>query len=43
MRMDRDQELDAATIVNTYGEEEIKKIIREYGEENGPQGSPHSS
>ena len=33
MRMDRDQELDAATIVNTYGEEEIKKILREYGEE----------
>jgi 16S rRNA (cytosine1402-N4)-methyltransferase len=33
MRMDMDQELDAAAIVNTYGEEEIKNIIREYGEE----------
>jgi len=34
MRMDREQELDAATIVNTYGESEIRDIIREYGEEN---------
>ena len=33
MRMDRGNELDAATIVNTYDEEEIKKIIRDYGEE----------
>lgn len=33
MRMDRDQELNAATIVNTYDEEKIRKIIREYGEE----------
>lgn len=34
MRMDRTQELDAATIVNTYDEKAIKEIIREYGEEN---------
>ena len=34
MRMDREQELDAATIVNTYGESEIRDIIRDYGEEN---------
>jgi 16S rRNA (cytosine1402-N4)-methyltransferase len=34
MRMDRTKSLDAAAIVNTYGEKEIKDIIREYGEEN---------
>lgn len=34
MRMDREQELDAATIVNTYDEKEIRDIIRGYGEEN---------
>lgn len=34
MRMDRDREPDAATIVNTYSEREIKDIIRQYGEEN---------
>ncbi|HOQ06192.1 MAG TPA: 16S rRNA (cytosine(1402)-N(4))-methyltransferase RsmH [Clostridiales bacterium] len=33
MRMDRDNPLDAATIVNTYPEEELRDIIREYGEE----------
>jgi len=33
MRMDRDNPLDAATIVNTYDEDEIRDIIREYGEE----------
>lgn len=34
MRMDRSMAFDAATIVNTYSEKEIKDIIREYGEEN---------
>lgn len=33
MRMDRSSELDAWTIVNTYSEEELTKIISEYGEE----------
>ncbi|HEY8349920.1 MAG TPA: 16S rRNA (cytosine(1402)-N(4))-methyltransferase RsmH [Clostridia bacterium] len=33
MRMDRDNPLDAATIVNTYDEDEIRDIIWEYGEE----------
>ncbi len=34
MRMDRSRGLDAAEIVNTYDEKEIKKIISDYGEEN---------
>lgn len=34
MRMDRSRELDAAAIVNTYGEKEIRDIISDYGEEN---------
>lgn len=34
MRMDRKLELTAETIVNQYKEEEIKNIIRDYGEEN---------
>ena len=34
MRMDRSREPDAATIVNTYDEKEIRDIIRQYGEEN---------
>ena len=33
MRMDKTQELTAETIVNTYKEEELAKIIYEYGEE----------
>jgi len=33
MRMDRSRELDAAAIVNTYDEKELRDIIREYGEE----------
>lgn len=33
MRMDKRLELNAETIVNEYGEEEIKEIIRDYGEE----------
>lgn len=33
MRMDRRNELDAGVIVNEYSEEEIKNIIRDYGEE----------
>ncbi len=33
MRMDREQELTAAEIVNTYSQEELKRILREYGEE----------
>ncbi|WP_010252204.1 16S rRNA (cytosine(1402)-N(4))-methyltransferase RsmH [Acetivibrio cellulolyticus] len=34
MRMDRRQKFTAETIVNEYSKEEIKKIIREFGEEN---------
>ena len=33
MRMDADQTLTAADIVNTYPEEVLKRIIRDYGEE----------
>ena len=33
MRMDRTQELDAYTVVNTYSREELTRILREYGEE----------
>ncbi len=33
MRMDREDRLTAADVVNTYSEEELKKILREYGEE----------
>lgn len=33
MRMDNTQELDAKTVVNTYSEEELSRIIYEYGEE----------
>jgi len=33
MRMDRRQNLTAETIVNEYSKNEIKRIIREYGEE----------
>jgi 16S rRNA (cytosine1402-N4)-methyltransferase len=33
MRMDRSGRLNAAVIVNEYGEQEIREIIRDYGEE----------
>ena len=33
MRMDRTQSLNAKTVVNTYSEEELSKILWEYGEE----------
>ena len=33
MRMDKTQKLDAETVVNTYSEQELAKIIYEYGEE----------
>ena len=33
MRMDRQSELDAYKVVNTYSQEELKRIIYEYGEE----------
>lgn len=33
MRMDKSQELTAKKVVNTYSEEELSKIIFEYGEE----------
>ena len=33
MRMDRTQELNARTVVNTYSEEELANILWEYGEE----------
>ncbi|NLL43713.1 MAG: 16S rRNA (cytosine(1402)-N(4))-methyltransferase RsmH [Firmicutes bacterium] len=33
MRMDQDSELNAWTIVNTYDERELNRIISEYGEE----------
>ena len=33
MRMNREDELDAYTVVNTYTEQELKRIIYDYGEE----------
>ncbi len=33
MRMDQSQPLDAWQVVNTYGEAELQRILREYGEE----------
>jgi 16S rRNA (cytosine1402-N4)-methyltransferase len=33
MRMDRDQNLTAATIVNTYGLSALTRVLREFGEE----------
>jgi 16S rRNA (cytosine1402-N4)-methyltransferase len=33
MRMDSEQELDAATVVNTWPERRIAQILREYGDE----------
>ena len=33
MRMDQNQELTAATVINTYSKEELKHVITEYGEE----------
>lgn len=33
MRMNREQELDAWTIVNTWSREDISRILKEYGEE----------
>lgn len=33
MRMDKSQTLTAKEVVNTYSEEELKKIFKEYGEE----------
>jgi 16S rRNA (cytosine1402-N4)-methyltransferase len=33
MRMDQHQELTASVVVNTYSEEELVRILREYGEE----------
>jgi 16S rRNA (cytosine1402-N4)-methyltransferase len=33
MRMDQQQELTAQDVVNTYSEEELVRILREYGEE----------
>lgn len=33
MRMDQSQSLDAKTVINTYSEEDLSKIIFEYGEE----------
>lgn len=34
MRMNREQELSAWDVVNTYSVEELERIIKEYGEEN---------
>jgi 16S rRNA (cytosine1402-N4)-methyltransferase len=34
MRMNRDQGIDAAYIVNIYSAEELHRIIRKFGEEN---------
>lgn len=33
MRMDQRQSLTADVVLNTYGEEELRRILREYGEE----------
>lgn len=34
MRMDRGQALSAFEVVNTYSEEQLRRIIKDYGEEN---------
>ncbi len=34
MRMNREQELSAWEVINTYSEEELTQIIRDYGEDN---------
>lgn len=34
MRMDRTKEFSAKEIINTYSEDELNRIIRDYGEEN---------
>lgn len=34
MRMDNDAELSAYDVVNTYSEAELKRVIKDYGEEN---------
>ena len=34
MRMDKRQELSAKTILNTYSEQELRRIIKEYGDED---------
>ncbi|MBN2795485.1 MAG: 16S rRNA (cytosine(1402)-N(4))-methyltransferase RsmH [Clostridia bacterium] len=34
MRMDRRRDLDAYTVVNTYSEDDLNRIIKSYGEEN---------
>lgn len=34
MRMDQTKELTAYDVVNTYSEDELKRVIRDYGEEN---------
>ena len=33
MRMDRDRDFSAYDVVNTYSEEDLYRIIRDYGEE----------
>ncbi len=37
MRMDREQDLTAAHVVNTYSQGELERIFREYGEERWAQ------
>jgi 16S rRNA (cytosine1402-N4)-methyltransferase len=37
MRMDKTQELDASQVVNTYPQEELIRILRDYGEVPRPQ------
>jgi len=43
MRMDRNQQLTAADIVNTYQEKEIADILYTYGRKGGPGLSPARS
>lgn len=33
MRMNQEQDLDAEKVVNTYSEQELTRILKEYGEE----------
>jgi 16S rRNA (cytosine1402-N4)-methyltransferase len=42
MRMDQDQELTAADVVNTYGEKEIADILYNFGEERRSRAIAHS-
>ena len=43
MRMDKEQALSAYEVVNEYGEDRLREIISQYGEENSPPESRSTS